>query len=70
MKLWSDSWPNGERIPARFACGRLDGADGTSKSWQMRTRDCVAGGSSLQARCGLTLSEKAVPSAPSRRPHA
>lgn len=23
MKLWSDSWTNGDRIPARFACGRL-----------------------------------------------
>ena len=22
MKLWSDSWANGERIPARYACGR------------------------------------------------
>ena len=32
MKLWSDSWPNGERIPARYACGRLDGADGTAFS--------------------------------------
>jgi Raf kinase inhibitor-like YbhB/YbcL family protein len=26
MKLWSDSWANGERIPATFACGRLDAA--------------------------------------------
>lgn len=26
MKLWSHSWTNGDRIPARFACGRLDGA--------------------------------------------
>jgi len=26
MKLWSDSWPNGERIPARYAAGRIDGA--------------------------------------------
>jgi Raf kinase inhibitor-like YbhB/YbcL family protein len=24
MKLWSDSWINGERIPARFAAGRPD----------------------------------------------
>ncbi|HEV7912467.1 MAG TPA: YbhB/YbcL family Raf kinase inhibitor-like protein [Albitalea sp.] len=24
MKLWSDSWINGERIPATFAAGRLD----------------------------------------------
>ena len=24
MKLWSDSWVNGERIPARFAAGKLD----------------------------------------------
>ena len=32
MKLWSDSWPNGERIPARYACGRLDAAAGTAFS--------------------------------------
>src|SRR5690349_335061 len=24
MKLWSDSWINGERIPARYAAGKLD----------------------------------------------
>ncbi len=24
MKLWSDSWANGENIPARYAAGRLD----------------------------------------------
>jgi Raf kinase inhibitor-like YbhB/YbcL family protein len=24
MKLWSDSWINGERIPAKYAAGRLD----------------------------------------------
>src|SRR5688572_12603011 len=23
MKLWSDSWTNGDRIPARYAAGRL-----------------------------------------------
>lgn len=27
MKLWSDSWSNGDRIPARYAAGRL-GPDG------------------------------------------
>jgi Raf kinase inhibitor-like YbhB/YbcL family protein len=32
MKLWSDSWPNGERIPARYACGRLDDSAGTAFS--------------------------------------
>ena len=32
MKLWSDSWPNGERIPAKYACGRLDAAAGTAFS--------------------------------------
>ena len=32
MKLWSDSWPNGEAIPARYACGRLDGATGVAFS--------------------------------------
>jgi len=26
MKLWSDSWINGERIPARYAAGKLDAA--------------------------------------------
>ncbi|MCK7498780.1 MAG: hypothetical protein MZW92_55510 [Comamonadaceae bacterium] len=28
MKLWSDSWTNGDRIPPRYAAGRLDGAGG------------------------------------------
>ena len=32
MKLWSDSWPNGERIPQKYACGRLEGASGTAFS--------------------------------------
>ena len=26
MKLWSDSWTNGDRIPARYAAGQPDGA--------------------------------------------
>ena len=30
MKLWSDSWGNGERIAARYAAGRLDGASGVA----------------------------------------
>ena len=25
MKLWSDSWVNGERIPAKYAAGKLGG---------------------------------------------
>lgn len=28
MKLWSDSWANGDAIPARFAAGRPNGAGG------------------------------------------
>jgi len=28
MKLWSDSWGNGERIAARYAAGQLQGASG------------------------------------------
>ena len=28
MKLWSDSWTNGDRIPERFAAGRPDGHGG------------------------------------------
>src|SRR5262245_2111852 len=26
MKLWSESWTNGDRIPPRYAAGRPDGA--------------------------------------------
>jgi len=32
MKLWSDSWANGDRIAARFAAGRLDGSSGVAFS--------------------------------------
>jgi len=32
MKLWSDSWVNGEAIPPRYAAGRLDGASGVTFS--------------------------------------
>ncbi len=32
MKLWSDSWVNGERIPLRFAAGKPDVASGVSFS--------------------------------------
>lgn len=28
MKVWSNSWANGERIPARFAAGKLEGDAG------------------------------------------
>ncbi|MDH5540102.1 MAG: YbhB/YbcL family Raf kinase inhibitor-like protein [Rhizobacter sp.] len=28
MRLWSDSWVNGERIPARCAAGRIDSGTG------------------------------------------
>ena len=32
MKLWSDSWINGDRIPPRFAAGRLEGGSGVGFS--------------------------------------
>ncbi|MEF7615449.1 YbhB/YbcL family Raf kinase inhibitor-like protein [Aquincola sp. MAHUQ-54] len=32
MKLWSNSWANGDRIPARYAAGRLDAAGGVGFS--------------------------------------
>jgi Raf kinase inhibitor-like YbhB/YbcL family protein len=32
MRLWSDSWDNGERIGARFAAGRLDDGAGVAFS--------------------------------------
>ena len=32
MKLWSESWTNGERIPSRFAAGRIDTPEGVTFS--------------------------------------
>jgi hypothetical protein len=32
MKLWSDSWINGERIPTRYAAGKPDAASGVTFS--------------------------------------
>jgi Raf kinase inhibitor-like YbhB/YbcL family protein len=32
MKLWSDSWVNGERIPTRFAAGQTDAQSGVTFS--------------------------------------
>jgi len=32
MRLWSESWINGERIPTRFAAGKPDAASGVSFS--------------------------------------
>lgn len=32
MKLWSDSWVNGERIPPKYAAGRIDPAGGVTFS--------------------------------------
>jgi Raf kinase inhibitor-like YbhB/YbcL family protein len=32
MKIWSESWANGERIPARYAAGKLEGAAGVAFS--------------------------------------
>ena len=32
MKLWSDSWVNGEQIPIPYAAGKPDGASGVTFS--------------------------------------
>jgi len=32
MELWSDSWSNGERIPSRYAAGRIDTPEGVTFS--------------------------------------
>ncbi|HWP20257.1 MAG TPA: YbhB/YbcL family Raf kinase inhibitor-like protein [Burkholderiaceae bacterium] len=32
MKLWSHSWQDGDPIPAKYAAGRLEGADGVTFS--------------------------------------
>ncbi len=55
MKLWSDSWLNGERIPARYTCGRLDAATGTEFSDNLNPHlawsDLPAGTKSLVLIC-------------------
>lgn len=54
MKLWSDSWTNGDRIPARHACGRLN-ADGVGFSDNLNPHlawsDLPAGTRSLVLIC-------------------
>jgi Raf kinase inhibitor-like YbhB/YbcL family protein len=55
MKLWSDSWTNGDRIPARHAAGRLDAAGGVGFSDNLNPHlawsDVPAGAKSLVLIC-------------------
>jgi len=55
MKLWSDSWTNGDRIPARHAAGRPDGAGGATFSDNLSPHlawsDLPAGTQSLVMIC-------------------
>jgi len=55
MKLWSDSWPNGERIPARFAAGTLDAGGSATFSDNVNPHlawsDLPAGTKSLALIC-------------------
>jgi Raf kinase inhibitor-like YbhB/YbcL family protein len=55
MKLWSDSWANGDRIGARYAAGRLDdsGAVGFSDNVNphLAWSDVPAGAKSLVLIC-------------------
>jgi Raf kinase inhibitor-like YbhB/YbcL family protein len=55
MRLWSDSWGNGERIGARYAAGRLDEAAGVAFSDNVNPhlawRDLPAGTRSLVLIC-------------------
>jgi len=55
MKLWSDSWTPGDRIPARFAAGRLDGTGGVGFSDNLNPhlawRELPAGTKSLALVC-------------------
>ena len=44
MKLWSNSWTNGDRIPPRYAAGKADGAGGATFSDRCRIADCIAPG--------------------------
>ena len=55
MKLWSDSWVDGERIPQRYAAGRLDAASGVTFSDNISPHlawsDLPAGTKSLALVC-------------------
>ena len=55
MKLWSDSWTNGDRIPPRYAAGRLlpDGGVGFSDNLNphLAWSDVPAGAKSLVLIC-------------------
>ena len=55
MKLWSDSWVNGERIPVRHAAGRLDTPEGVTfadnVSPHLAWSDLPAGTRSLALIC-------------------
>ena len=55
MKLWSDSWTNGDRIPARHAAGRPDGHGGTTFSDNLNPHlawsDVPAGAQSMVLIC-------------------
>jgi phosphatidylethanolamine-binding protein (PEBP) family uncharacterized protein len=55
MKLWSDSWANGDRIAARYAAGRLDAQGGVGFSDNVNPHlawsDLPAGARSLVLIC-------------------
>lgn len=55
MKLWSESWTNGDRIPPRYAAGRLDGDGratfGDNLNPHLAWSDVPAGAKSLVLIC-------------------
>jgi len=55
MKLWSDSWTNGDRIPPRYAAGRLDAGGGVAFGDNLNPHlawsDVPAGAKSLVLIC-------------------
>jgi phosphatidylethanolamine-binding protein (PEBP) family uncharacterized protein len=55
MKLWSDSWTNGDRIPTRYAAGKPDGTGGATFSDNLNPHlawsDLPAGTQSLVLIC-------------------
>ena len=55
MKLWSDSWTNGDRIPTRYAAGKADGQGGATFSDNLNPHlawsDLPAGTQSLVLIC-------------------
>jgi len=64
MKLWSDSWTNGDRIAERYAAGRLDAAGGVGFADNVNPHLAWSGLPARTASLALICHDFDVPSKP------